>query len=294
MSTNERTDREIGPQNGLVSEAFGEQLRSQRRRKGFSLSELASRVGCAPSYLSAIECGRKATPTDAIIVRLESELDAPRGMLLGLAQWEQTPGPIRADYRSLQEKDASARKLARLLTRSAQEGHSLDDLFTSGVLQRAIDRVDPGGVDQSSNGALRIRLNHQVPLINKVTAGYPADFTDLDYPARVADEYIRTPDLNDPDAFAARVVGDSMHPNYQEGDIVVFSPARSIESGADCFVRFERDAESTFKRVYFETNEDGDEMIRIQPINNAYPPKTVPREEIAGLYAGVSVIRSIG
>jgi hypothetical protein len=35
-------------------------------------------------------------------------------------------------------------------------------------------------------------------------------------------------------------------------------------------------------------------MIRIQPINNAYPPRTVPREEIAGLYAGVSVIRSIG
>lgn len=294
MSTNQRTNREIGYQIGFANSEFGEQLRALRHGKGFSLSELASRVGCAPSYLSAIECGKKATPADAIIIRLESELDAPKGMLLSLAQWEQTPGPIRADYRTLQEKDESARDLARLLTRSAQQGQSLDDLFASGILQRAIDRVDPNESDQSSNGAMRVRLNHQVPLINKVTAGYPADFTDLDYPARVADEYIRTPDLNDPDAFAARVVGDSMHPNYQEGDIVVFSPAKSIVSGADCFVRFERDAESTFKRVYFETNEDGDEMIRIQPINNAYPPKTVPREEIAGLYAGVSVIRSIG
>ena len=75
---------------------------------------------------------------------------------------------------------------------------------------------------------------------------------------------------------------------------MVFSPAKAVESGADCFVRFEPDAQSTFKRVYFETSESGGEMIRIQPINNAYAPTIVPREEVAGLYAGVSVIRSIG
>tara|TARA_E500000318_G_scaffold17776_1_gene18112 strand:+ start:57995 stop:58849 length:855 start_codon:yes stop_codon:yes gene_type:complete len=275
---------------------FGDQLRELRRRRGVSLADLATRVGCTPSYLSAIECGKRSHPTEALITSLESVLDADPGTLLGLAHWEQTPGPIRADYQFMQEQDRNAKQLARLLTQSAKAGTSLDDLFASGVLKRAIDRVDPEGVDNSNTDTdtRRVRLGNQVPLINKVTAGYPADFTDLDYPARVADEYIRTPDLSDPDAFAARVVGDSMHPNYQEGDIVVFSPAKAIESGADCFVRFERDAQSTFKRVYFETNEVGDELIRIQPINNAYPPTTVPREEIAGLYAGVSVIRSIG
>ncbi len=275
---------------------FGDQLRELRRRQGVSLADLATRVGCTPSYLSAIECGKRSHPTESLIARLESVLDADPGTLLGLAHWEQTPGPIRADYQFMQEQDRNAKQLARLLTQSAQTGTSLDELFASGVLKRAIDRVDPEGVDHSNTDSdtRRVRLGNQVPLINKVTAGYPADFTDLDYPARVADEYIRTPDLSDPDAFAARVVGDSMHPNYLEGDIVVFSPAKAIESGADCFVRFERDAQSTFKRVYFETNEVGDELIRIQPINNAYPPTTVPREEIAGLYAGVSVIRSIG
>ncbi len=275
---------------------FGDQLRELRRRRGVSLADLATCVGCTPSYLSAIECGKRSHPTEALITSLESVLDADPGTLLGLAHWEQTPGPIRADYQFMQEQDRNAKQLARLLTQSAKAGTSLDDLFASGVLKRAIDRVDPEGVDNSNTDTdtRRVRLGNQVPLINKVTAGYPADFTDLDYPARVADEYIRTPDLSDPDAFAARVVGDSMHPNYQEGDIVVFSPAKAIESGADCFVRFERDAQSTFKRVYFETNEVGDELIRIQPINNAYPPTTVPREEIAGLYAGVSVIRSIG
>ena len=64
-----------------------------------------------------------------------------------------------------------------------------------------------------------------IPVINKVAAGYPEDFSDLDYPVGVADDYIRCPDLHDPNAFAVRVVGDSMEPKFCEGDIVVFSPA---------------------------------------------------------------------
>ncbi|MEM9374186.1 MAG: S24 family peptidase, partial [Planctomycetota bacterium] len=98
----------------------------------------------------------------------------------------------------------------------------------------------------------------------------------------------------DPDAFAARVIGDSMSPDYREGDIVVFSPALQVCDGMDCFVRLEPDHESTFKRIYFEQPPSGEELIRIQPINNRYPSTTVPRDRVAGLYAGVSVIRRIG
>jgi len=127
-----------------------------------------------------------------------------------------------------------------------------------------------------------------------VAAGYPTEFTDLDYPASVADEYISVPGISDPQAFAARVVGDSMEPTYGEGEMVVFSPAKPVQSGNDCFVRLEPDAQSTFKRVYFEQDAQGNELIRIQPINNAYPPRTLAREQVGGLYAGVSVIRSIG
>ncbi|MCA9275725.1 MAG: helix-turn-helix domain-containing protein [Phycisphaerales bacterium] len=271
---------------------LGRELRRRRGLLGLSLSELAQRVGCTKSYLSAIECAKKGPPTPAMIARIESALECEPGQLLALAQLEQTPTQIRADLESLKQRDCNARLLARLLKLSAQQGASLDELYGSGMLRAAIEQIDPGHGSLTNEQPLR--LAPQVPLINKVTAGYPADFTDLDYPARVADEYIRTPDLNDPDAFAARVVGDSMEPNYREGDIVVFSPLRAIESGADCFVRLEPDAQSTFKRVYFERDDAGNELIRIQPINNAYAPRTVPREQVAGLYAGVSVIRSIG
>ena len=138
-----------------------------------------------------------------------------------------------------------------------------------------------------------VSLPREVPVINRVKAGYPTEFTDLGYPARVADEYVRVPDLEDADAFGARVVGDSMEPDYREGDVVVFSPKAAVSSGSDCFVRLEPDQESTFKRVYFEQDPNGRELIRLQPLNNSYPPVVVPRERVAGLYSGVSVVRSL-
>jgi SOS-response transcriptional repressor LexA len=57
----------------------------------------------------------------------------------------------------------------------------------------------------------------------------------------------------------------------------------------DCFARIEPDHESTFKRVYLE---EGD-VIRLQPLNPAYPARVLAREQVAGLYAAISVTRSI-
>ena len=154
--------------------------------------------------------------------------------------------------------------------------------------------LEAGLLDAGMAVALLAALPREVPLINRVAAGYPTEFTDLGYPARVADEYVRCPDIADADAFAARVIGDSMLPDYREGDIVIFSPARDVRPGSDCFARIEPDHESTFKRVFFERDADGEELIRLQPLNPAYPPRTLPREHVAGLYAAVTVMRRIG
>lgn len=298
---------------------FASTMRHRRALLKLSLAELADRVGCAKSYLSSIENEHKGPPNDAIIEKLEEALSFGAGELIAKARWDQTPSPIREDIEMLRKRDETARSLARFLAMSARNGASLDELYASGELRSLIDRIQPElkadqKADQraeqqqeedrnarqsqraqtSSTMRMLSALPMEVPVINKVTAGYPADFTDMGYPARIADEYIRAPDVNDPDAFAARVVGDSMEPNYCEGDIVVFSPAREIVDGMDCFVRLEPDHETTFKRIYFQRDGDGNELIRIQPINNRYPPMTLPRERVAGLYAGVSVTRTIG
>ena len=126
-----------------------------------------------------------------------------------------------------------------------------------------------------------------VPVINRVSAGYPKDFTDLSYPKGVADDYVGCPDVHDKDAFAARVHGDSMTPKYREGDIVIFSPAAGPKSGDDCFVRFE-DGHTTFKRVFFENDDEGgrQSMLRLQPRNEKYRPQTRPGENSDGVVQG--------
>ena len=60
-------------------------------------------------------------------------------------------------------------------------------------------------------------------------------------------------------------------------------------SGSDCFVRLERDNETTFKRIYLE--ERG--RVRLQPLNNTYPPRTVEREAIGGMYRAAYVLRKV-
>jgi repressor LexA len=75
---------------------------------------------------------------------------------------------------------------------------------------------------------------------------------------------------------------------------VIFSPAKVVKSGMDCFARLEPDHETTFKRVYLEQGERGEELIRLQPLNAAYPPRVLEREMVAGLYAAVTVMRKVG
>jgi len=288
---------------------IGVAIHQRRTALRLSLAEVARRAGCAKSYLSAIENGVKGAPGEELSGRLERVLSFREGELVEMSVWARTPASVRADVEAMRARDAvrdeAGREIAELLR------GDLDEIHKTGKLESLIKVYEGGGGlvreqersaggtparcrDDGGGGVERVGLPVEIPLINKVTAGYPGSFTDMGYPARVADEYIRAPDVHDPDAFAARVVGDSMEPQYREGDIVVFSPGKVVESGMDCFVRLEPDSETTFKRVYFERGEDGAEMIRIQPMNSAYGPMIVERERVAGLYAGVSVTRAIG
>jgi len=276
---------------------LGARIREQRLARGLSLAGLAERVGCAKSYLSSIETGRRSNPpSEGLLRRLEEALGFGEGRLLGLAQWRQTPASVRREVARLQSDRLAGRRLAALLREEGENGlGALDAAYRTGELQKLVARLSPERESdgEPGEGPVSEWLPVEVPVINRVAAGYPTEFTDLGYPARVADEYVRAPDLDDPDAFAARVVGDSMAPDYREGDVVVFSPARAVRSGMDCFARLDPDSETTFKRVYFEGEEPGEERIRLQPLNSTYPPRVLPRERVAGLYAAVSVIRSL-
>ena len=58
----------------MESPTLGEQIRSRREAKGFSLRELARRTDVSSSLISAIEIGSRY-PSETVLERLASELD---------------------------------------------------------------------------------------------------------------------------------------------------------------------------------------------------------------------------
>lgn len=285
------------------------------------MQALADAAGCAKSYVSQVERGVRNPPSEQILRAWEKALRVPAGTLVDAACWQRGlaagGATVRNALAQAAQRDAAVERLRATLEAKAARGEAglsgaeverLLAAFGGGApvaRGQASGASAKGGegppavVARGAGGAagvsarVLVGVPAEVPLINSVAAGYPREFTDLGYPARVADQYVRCVDVHDPDAFAARVVGDSMEPDYREGDVVVFSPARALKSGMDCFARLEPDHDSTFKRVYFERGADGAELIRLQPLNSKYPPRTLPREQVAGLYAAVTVMRTL-
>ena len=250
--------------------ALGDIIRKRREELKLTQDEVSAMVEISKPYLSNIETGRaKNPPTDGVLRALERRLKFETGELTAVANRVRTPVDVRQEHEQL---EAEIEKL-----RSVIKG-----------LAPAVGKKKVGGVDldalvkqiQDKSNVKTLTPGRAIPIINKIAAGYPHHFTDLDYPPSVADDYIRCPDIHDRQAFATRVVGDSMMPAYREGDVVVFSPNTAPQAGDDCFVRFSDDGGTTFKRYY----QDDDKTIRLQPLNDKYPAMTYPVEQINGLW----------
>ena len=251
--------------------SLGQILRQRREELNLTLDEVSNRVGFSKPYLSTIETERvKNPPSDELLSKLEKVLKFEKGLLLHIAHVEGLPADVREEFESTEAENQKWRKIVQSIIDKKTKTTNIKRVISKNKLSLKEDKsvLEPG------------RL---VPIINKVTAGYPTDFNDMDYPVGIADDYVRCPDLHDPNAFAVRVIGDSMEPKFHEGDIVVFSPATEIHSGDDCFVRFTMPHETTFKRVFFEKGK----KIRLQPRNDRYPPSIIEGNRINGLYRAV-------
>ena len=251
--------------------SLGQIIRKKREELNLTLDEVSSCVGFSKPYLSTIETGKvKNPPSDLLLKELEKALEFEPGLLLHIAHMEGLPPDVRQEYESAEAEKQKLRRFIKNLIQAKGDAAQLDTLLAENKLSTEIDR-------------LPLSAGRLVPIINKVAAGYPSDFNDLDYPVGVADDYVRCPDLHDPNAFAVRVVGDSMEPKFNEGDIVIFSPAAEVHNGDDCFIRFAVPHETVFKRVFFEP----DNKVRLQPRNEKYSPIIVDGKRINGLYRAV-------
>jgi SOS-response transcriptional repressor LexA len=250
--------------------SLGQIIREKREGLGLTLDEAAAYTGFSKPYLSTVETGRvKNPPSDELLIKLEQYLRFEPGQLVHLAHMERMPSDIRRDFESMEAQNRSYKQLFNQI--AARQPNSPD-------LGNLLKEFGSGAEPKQS-----LKAGQLVPVINRVSAGYPADFNDMGYPVGIADDYVRCPDLHDPNAFAVRVVGDSMIPAFTQGDIVIFSPAAEVQNGDDCFVRLSNPNESSFKRVFFEA----EGKVRMQPRNETYAPQTVDGNRVNGMYRAV-------
>jgi phage repressor protein C with HTH and peptisase S24 domain len=204
-------------------------------------------------------------------------LVAEKASKLSESEREKLTGALRAFTNNLVERLKDLHAKVTPAGVEPKPGVDLDKMLDDGRLKRL---AEAGG---SNVGKVHLGVGRPIPLINKVAAGYPTEFTDLDYPAGVADEYVYDPSISDPNAFAITVCGDSMEPIFREGDVVIVSPEAPVASGDYCFVRLAPDNTTTFKQVYF----DNEKNVRLQPLNSKYPPQLLKRNDAAAVYRAV-------
>lgn len=115
------------------------------------------------------------------------------------------------------------------------------------------------------------------PVIGEVAAGY-------DYPAledwegdtvEIPSEYLkgRRPE----DFFVLRVKGDSMYPDFQDGDKVLVLKQSTMNYSGQVGVVIYNDDMGTLKRVEYKMGED---WMRLIPINPSYPPIKILDEDL--------------
>ncbi len=112
----------------------------------------------------------------------------------------------------------------------------------------------------------------RIPVLGSIPAGVPIEAIEdiLDW-----EELPASMGKGGAEYFALQVKGDSMFPNYLDGDVLIFRKQETCNSGQDCAVMVNGD-DATFKRVKI-----GEKGITLQPLNPAYDPMYFTREECA-------------
>jgi len=115
----------------------------------------------------------------------------------------------------------------------------------------------------------------RIPLLSKIPAGIPAEWTDGEYPVGFGEEFIDRGEVSDPNAFALIVDGDSMKPRINSGDIVIIAPNAPITNRCIA-VASVHDRDRTIKTVIFLN----DGRVLLQPENDQYEPIVLDRDDI--------------
>ena len=91
----------------------------------------------------------------------------------------------------------------------------------------------------------------------------------------ISNDYLRG--HNKSDFFVLRVKGDSMYPEYQDGDRVLILKQPTVNYSGQVGVAVYDGELATLKKIEYT---EGESWVRLVPINPAFPPKLIENEDL--------------
>ena len=235
-------------------------IRELREERGLKQGELADAIGVRQNTLSTWETGRYE-PDNEMLQKLAEYFEVTVDYLLG-----------RTVYRTVPTGQADVRQYARI-------SHIINSMYPwdlEATLQAGKDVLS----GNSTTGAVL-----RVPVFRAIPAGIPLEAIEdvVDW-----EELPQSMAKGGKEYFALRVSGDSMWPEYLDGDVVIVRRAQTCTSGDVCVV-YVNGYDATLKEVKLD---EAAGTLTIVPRNPSYPPRTFTRQEIQELpvtIAGVVV-----
>lgn len=120
------------------------------------------------------------------------------------------------------------------------------------------------------------RNQQPLPLIGYAQAGAGGFFDDGGFPAGAGWDEVNFPGIEDKQAYALEVTGDSMSPLYREGDRLIVAPNESIRVGDRVVVKT-LDGEVMAKELKRQTAK----MIELRSLNPTHDDLVLPLERVA-------------
>lgn len=114
-----------------------------------------------------------------------------------------------------------------------------------------------------------------VPLIGLAQAGSGGFFDDSGFPTGAGWEEIAFPNVQDENAYALEISGESMLPVYRDGDVVIVSPNASVRRGDRVVVKT-RDGEILAKELKRQTAK----TIELVSLNREHEDRTFEMRQI--------------
>ncbi len=124
-------------------------------------------------------------------------------------------------------------------------------------------------------GKEKAALSTPIPLIGFAQAGRGGFFDDGGFPVGGGWDFVAFPGVQDENAYALEVSGDSMLPLYREGDILIVSPSADIRRGDRVVVKT-REGEILAKELMRRTAN----RVELRSFNPDHPPVTYDLSEL--------------